>query len=216
MIVILAFLSLLGVVAAVVLPGWSDLVLLAGPCLLASLWLWWRGRIGRVRKAEPKGRSGRPLRRGKAQPMAPSGPQAILDGSNILYWQDNTPSLEPVLQVIRIMAGKGYAVGVMFDANAGYKIGERYLDDRHLAGRLGLPDDRVLVVPKGVPADQYILGAARKLGARVVTNDRYRDWAEAHPEVARPGFLIRGGVREGAVWLNERDLAAGEPATAGP
>ena len=37
MIVILVLISLLGVVAAVALPGWSDLLLLSGPCLLASL-----------------------------------------------------------------------------------------------------------------------------------------------------------------------------------
>lgn len=118
--------------------------------------------------------------------------------------------MEPVLQAVRLMQGKGFSVGVVFDANAGYKVGEKYLDDRHMAARLGLPEDRVLVVPKGVPADAYILKAAQELGARVVTNDRYRDWAEVHPEVARPGFLIRGGVQGGMVWLNARDLAAGE------
>lgn len=39
------------------------------------------------------------------------------------------------------------------------------------------------------------------MGARIVTNDRYRDWAEAHPEIATPGHLIRGGWREGKLWL---------------
>ena len=104
-------------------------------------------------------------------------------------------------------------MGVMFDANAGYKLQDRYQDDRHMARQLRLPEDRVLVVPKGVPADQYILTAARDLGARVVTNDRYRDWLERFPEAAEPGFLIRGGASEaGEVWLNPRDLAAAAPA----
>jgi len=35
----------------------------------------------------------------------------------------------------------------------------------------------------------------------VVSNDRFRDWAEAHPEVLEPGRLIRGGFRGGKLWL---------------
>ena len=35
-----------------------------------------------------------------------------------------------------------------------------------------------------------------------MTNDRYRDWAEAHPELSAPGYLIRGGYRAGKLWLD--------------
>ena len=66
---------------------------------------------------------------------------------------------------------------------------------------LQLPVNQVFVVPKGTQADPYILDTARKFSARIVTNDRYRDWAEVHPEVAEPGHLIRGGMRDGMVWL---------------
>jgi len=38
-----------------------------------------------------------------------------------------------------------------------------------------------------------------------VTNDRYRDWAEAHPEIKEPGHLIKGGYRDGKVWLDLGD-----------
>jgi hypothetical protein len=46
------------------------------------------------------------------------------------------------------------------------------------------------------------LAAAADLGARVVTNDRYRDWVEQHPEVTEPGHLIRGGYKAGKLWLD--------------
>jgi hypothetical protein len=59
-----------------------------------------------------------------------------------------------------------------------------------------------MVVPKGTPADPTILAAARDLGAPVLTNDRYRDWAEAHPEIRTPGHLIRGGYRDGGLHLD--------------
>ena len=47
-----------------------------------------------------------------------------------------------------------------------------------------------------------ILAAARDLGAKIVTNDRFRDWADQHPEVHRPGHLIRGGYASGRIWLD--------------
>lgn len=94
--------------------------------------------------------------------------------------------------------------GVIFDANAGYKINDRYLDDGAFASLLGLPDANVLVVPKGTPADRYILEAARSMGARIVTNDRFRDWEDSFPEVRQADLLIRGGFREGRLWLKDR------------
>lgn len=90
---------------------------------------------------------------------------------------------------------------MVFDANAGYLVSDRYLHHGGFGKLLGLPEDRVMVVPKGSPADATVLLAARDLGARIVTNDRYRDWADRHPEVREPGYLIRGGYRDGRLWL---------------
>lgn len=125
----------------------------------------------------------------------------IVDGSNVLFWNGGAPALETVDAVVKDLAERGFVPGVIFDANVGYKIGNRYQDDAELARRLRLPDNRVLVVPRGTIADTAILTAARKIKAKVVTNDRYRDWAQDFPEVGEPGFLIRGGVREGRVEL---------------
>lgn len=203
MLALIALLSLSGMLISLFVPGFSDLLLLAGPCLVASLWLVWRRLRAGFRRAPPR----------KA---APAPRHVIVDGSNVMHWQAGVPSLEPVIAAVRVLAEQGLTPGVIFDANAGYKTHDRYQDDHEMARRLGLPDDRVLVVPKGVPADQYILTAARQLRARVVTNDRYRDWAAEFPEVARPGFLIRGGVKDGALWLHGRDLAAGDVSAASP
>ena len=48
------------------------------------------------------------------------------------------------------------------------------------------------------------------MDAPIVTNDRYRDWAGEYPEIAEPGRLIRGGYRDGVLWLD--DIAAPVPA----
>ena len=128
----------------------------------------------------------------------------VVDGSNVMHWKGQAPQISTVKAVVESLQALGFGVGVVFDANVGYKIGDRYLDDREMARKLGLPEARVLVVPKGTPADPYLLNAARDLGARVITRDRFRDWAEAHPEVKEPGFLIRGGYRDsGELWLDE-------------
>lgn len=132
-------------------------------------------------------------------------PVILIDGSNVMHWRDGTPSLAPLRAVIGVVRAAGFELGIVFDANAGYKLFGRYLDDADLARKLDLPADQVLVVPKGQPADPVLLAIARDRGASIITNDRYRDWAETHPEIATPGHLIRGGWRDDEIWL---DLAA--------
>jgi hypothetical protein len=140
-----------------------------------------------------------------ARPRAtrPLGRPLVVDGSNVMHWKDEAPQIATLREVIALLQQRGYAPGLVFDANAGYKLTGRYMDDAPLARALGLPEDRVLVVPKGSPADPVILTAARDLGAPVLTNDRFRDWVETYPEVTRPGHLLRGGYRNGALWLEE-------------
>lgn len=190
---ILFLISIVGVVSALVLPEYSDLILIAGPCALAAAILLLRARSWKSSRA-PKSRR-------------PSEPAAapnwiVVDGSNVMYWRDNSPQLAPVKEILAHLTGLGFTPGVVFDANAGYLLTGRYMHHGPFSRLLGLPEDRVMVVQKGTQADTIVLAAARDLGARVVSNDRYRDWAEQHPEVRNPGQLIRGGYRDGRLWLD--------------
>lgn len=139
--------------------------------------------------------------RAKAAVPAPAPRRIVVDGSNIMHWQGETPQLATLREVVQSLADQGYQPGVVFDANAGYKLAGRYMDDKPLARALGLRADQVLVVPKGAPADPVILRVARELGAPVLSNDRFRDWAADFPEVAEPGHVRRGGYRGGALWM---------------
>ncbi len=181
---------LIAAFAAFSVPGMSDFILIAAPAALASLYLFLRS-VAR-RDAAPSG------------PQDPKDPPKfiVVDGSNVMHWKDETPQLATLIEVLTYLQHQGYSPGVVFDANAGYKISGRYQHDRALGKLLGLEEDRVMVVPKGTPADPLVLAAARDLSARIVTNDRYRDWATDHPEVNTPGHLIRGGYREGKLWLD--------------
>lgn len=131
-------------------------------------------------------------------------PWILVDGSNVMHWKNERPQIATVHAVVVELERRGFAAGVVFDANAGYKLTSRYMGEREFSSVLGLPESQILVVPKGTQADSYLLDAARKFGARVVTRDRFRDWAEAYPEVLKPGFLVRGGYRDsGALWIEE-------------
>ncbi len=163
----------------------ADLLLLAVPVLIASLYL-----------------LARAWRSARHAPPALTGLPVIIDGSNVMYWADGTPRIEPLHAVLRMLQTQGFAPGVVFDANAGHLLLGRYRHDHALAKLLGLHTDHVMVADKGQPADPLILRAARDMQARVVTNDRFRDWADTYPEVQAPGFLIRGGYRDGQLWLD--------------
>lgn len=132
----------------------------------------------------------------------------VIDGSNVMYWNGNTPDIATLQDVLRHLKTQGYTAGVVFDANAGYLLAGRYQHDYAFGKRLGLPQDRVMVVPKGTPADPVILQAARDLGGPILTNDKFRDWSDAFPEVRKAGHLIKGGYTSGALWIDAPSEAA--------
>ncbi len=183
---ILVFLiSAAGFAAAVVLPQFADLLPIAASAAAIS------GLLG-LRSAH----------RAKTQPKEPeAGEMLVVDGSNVMFWQDKTPNLDTVRILLEELRTKGFRVGVIFDASAGHVLFSRYVDDAEFAQLLGLPGDQCFVVPKGTIADEYILRAARDLSAGVVTNDRYRDWANDFPEVKEPAHLIGGRFTKGKLYL---------------
>lgn len=132
----------------------------------------------------------------------------VIDGSNVLYWCNGTPSLEALRAILaRLFTERRHPI-VWFDANAGYLISGRYMGEAAFARALGLPRKQVFVAPKGTPADPLILQAAAALEARIVTNDRYRDWRESHAILNDPDRLIRGRWQDGALILTGELAAA--------
>ena len=176
--------SVMGVLATLLLPDYADYIVVAAPMLLASLFLLWRGWRGQTRKAPVPER------------------WVVLDGSNVMFWRDNTPMLKTVSAVLAKVKAQGYTSMVIFDANVGYELFERYHGGVEMARLLGLPAEQVMVVDKGKQADAAVIEAALHLGARVITNDKYRDWASHYPQVAEPGYLIKGGFRGGELRMD--------------
>lgn len=206
------------------LPGLTDVALVAVPCSVASLYLLMRAGLSqpktRWRRDRQTNDPDEPLvshwrnarSRHSAQRVNTSGRAIVVDGSNVMHWNGGEPQLETVRAVVDHLATLGFSPGVVFDANAGHILTGKYRHHGAMGSLLGLPEDRVMVVDKGTPADPIILAAAQDAGAQIVTNDRYRDWAETHALVREPGRLVRGGFRDGHLWL-DGSLAADIAAT---
>ncbi|WP_170788905.1 NYN domain-containing protein [Ruegeria lacuscaerulensis] len=174
-------LSTIAALYAALDPAASDWVLLAAPCAFGSAILILWGGLKRLRTPRK---------------------WAVVDGSNVMHWKDGEPSLETVRDVVEKLSQAGYTPGVVFDANVGYKVSDRYLDHRVLARRLSLPKDRVLVAPSGTPADPLVLQAATDYRGFVVSNDRFRDWSEDFSQILQPEHTIRGGFKNEKLWLS--------------
>jgi len=126
---------------------------------------------------------------------------AVLDGSNVMHWQDNQPDLNTVKRVAAAARKQGLKPVVYFDANAGYLTRGKYLGPAELSRHIGVPRRDIHIAPKGLPADPLLLKAAKRLNARVISNDKFRDWLDTHPYVQHYGFLIPGDVRDRKVQL---------------
>lgn len=126
----------------------------------------------------------------------------VIDGSNVMHWQDGRPALAAVAAVLGEVQRVGLTPLLWFDANAGYELAGRYMNETALSRALGLSREQVRVAPKGTPADPLILRDAVALQTGVVTNDRYRDWASSYPSVVEPGVLVRGRVEAGVAQID--------------
>jgi hypothetical protein len=141
--------------------------------------------------------------------LRPAPRWIVLDGSNVMFWREDTPRIETVRAVVEYLHKAGFRPIVWFDANLGYKVAGRHMGEEEAARHLGIGAGRVRLSPSGVPADAMLLTEARTLGCPVVSNDRFRDWVEDFPEVRERGTFVRGRVEKGAVRLELVEAPAG-------
>ena len=146
-------------------------------------------------------------RRGRVTPRrVPTGdrrdrPTILVDGSNVMHWKDNAPSAMVVTRVVQALVARGERPHVYFDANAGYKLGEGFMDARALAQVVGLSPERITVADSGTPADPLLLDHAARARLRIVSNDRFKDWRVQYPGANDRGALVRGRWQDGTPIL---------------
>lgn len=102
---------------------------------------------------------------------------ALIDGSNVAHaTEGEKPKLENIRLVRERLEEQGYETVIVVDAALRHQIDER---DAYEAM---VDDGSIRQAPAGTDADFFILSFARELGATIVSNDRFKDRAEAFPE----------------------------------
>jgi hypothetical protein len=118
----------------------------------------------------------------------------VIDGANVAYEERSTggkPKLSNLLKVRRELEERGQEAIIIIDASLKYDI-----DDAEQLETL-IRSQQVRQVPAGTDADYFIIQFAHELDALIVTNDRYRDYAEQYPWVGErrlPYMIVKGEV----------------------
>ena len=118
----------------------------------------------------------------------------VIDGANVAYEERSAggkPKLSNLLKVRREMEERGKEAIIIVDASLKYDI-----DDQEQLEKL-IQSQQVRQVPAGTDADYFIIQFADQLDALIVTNDRYRDYAEQYPWITErrlPYMIVKGEV----------------------
>jgi predicted nucleic acid-binding protein len=118
----------------------------------------------------------------------------IIDGANVAYEERSAggrPKLSNLLRVRRELEERGFEVLILVDASLKYDI-----DDQTQLESL-IASQQVRQVPAGTDADFFIIQLAEQLDARIVTNDRYKDYADRFPWIPErrlPYMIVKGEV----------------------
>lgn len=124
--------------------------------------------------------------------------KVLVDASNVAHATEGGEArLVNIQLVMRKLSDEGFEPLMVADAALRHQI-----DDK--AGYERLIDDGVVhQAPAGTDADYFILSFAREMNARILTNDRFRDRADAFAD--ERDRIIRFMIVDGAVVLEQRN-----------
>jgi hypothetical protein len=125
-------------------------------------------------------------------------PRAIVDGSNVAHSSEGEEArLHNIKLVVRKLISEGYDPIVVADAALRHQIDDKEGYERRIQ------EGKIRQAPAGTDADYFILAFARELDCLIVSNDRFRDRAEAFPGVMEK--MIRYMILEDEVVFERRN-----------
>jgi hypothetical protein len=122
----------------------------------------------------------------------------VIDGTNVIFWGGDA-SLGTLREVVDHLREKAIMPYVFFDASSRHLLRDATLDERAFAKALDLPKERIMVCPGQTQADDFILKFAREQNLAVVSNDQFRDRANAVAGLK----LVKGVVADGYPVLED-------------
>ncbi len=105
----------------------------------------------------------------------------VIDASNVAHFSknnNNQPQISNILAAVKALEESGDEFVIIADASLRHEI-----DDKEKFEEL-LNNDNVEEVPAGNDADHFILEIAEKENAKVLSNDKFRDYADEFRNVA--------------------------------
>ena len=141
--------------------------------------------------------------------QATGGTLYLLDGSNILHWGNGGRgvSLRPVLAIAEELKRRGETYQVYFDASARHLLKSAAGELEQYEKLLADDPDHFQQVPAGTRADDFLLLiASQDSSARIMTQDRFKDYADRYPQVVRADRLLPGMVVRDQIYFPGIDL----------
>ena len=128
----------------------------------------------------------------------------LLDGSNILHWDKSGRgcSLKPVLAIAEELKRRGDAYQVYFDASARHLLKSDAAEAEQYEKLLAADPEHFQQVPAGTRADDFLLLiASQDDSAKIMTQDRFRDYADRYPQVIHSDRLLPGMVIRDMIYF---------------
>ena len=138
-----------------------------------------------------------------------AGTLYLLDGSNILHWgkAGRGVSLRPVLAIAEELKRRGETYQVYFDASARHLLKASAGELEQYEKLLADDPDHFQQVPAGTRADDFLLLiASQDDSAKIMTQDRFKDYADRYPQVVRADRLLPGMVVRDQIYFPGIDL----------
>jgi hypothetical protein len=138
-------------------------------------------------------------------------PHYVIDGLNVCKYRASSTSLSILLTLVMELIRRRHSFICLFDAVTPYRLSD-HEREQYVALLQALPDYFVEITG-GIEADEFVLLQAASTNGIVISNDRFRKYAERYPWVQQKERLIKGSIIRDMLLVP--DLAVHAPLLAG-
>ena len=115
--------------------------------------------------------------------------EILIDGSNVLFWRGQQAQADLPDLVVRALVARRFAPVIHFDHSIRLHMEQGALDALAQMAR-------VVIAPRGTPADPALLTACQQGRIQIVSCDRFQAWRGQYPGLCRT-WLVTGRIEKG-------------------
>lgn len=135
----------------------------------------------------------------------------LIDGNNVMRATQGEYHPSYLSIIVRELSLRGCEWQIIADANIGYLIDKNATgqEKSEFANLREMAGPRFVMVPGGSRADEFLLLLANTDNASIITNDRYRNYAELYPWVRDASRLLKYMVVAGRILVPGLNMSLG-------